>query len=167
LALGWQDVGNGGPMNNETNTHIEHLARDFVTRAVGVIGLAGIALIHLLDSLSKFSETPYVAWLYVALMAGSVAVAGGLVHSRDRRLWLAAGLLAASAIAGYVLSRTTGLPNATGDVGNWGEPLGVASLFVEGTVVALSAYAYRATAKPALAGVALRGIPGRRLQAAA
>jgi hypothetical protein len=72
-----------------------------------------------------------------------------------------------SAIAGYVVSRTTGLPNATGDVGNWGEPLGVASLFVEGTVVALSAYAYRATAKPALAGVALRGIPGRRLQAAA
>jgi hypothetical protein len=41
-----------------------------------------------------------------------------------------------SAIAGYVVSRTTGLPNATGDVGNWGEPLGVASLFVEGTVVA-------------------------------
>ena len=43
----------------------------------------------------------------------------------------------ASAALGYVLSRTTGLPNATGDIGNWTEPLGLASLFVEGSVIAL------------------------------
>ena len=43
----------------------------------------------------------------------------------------------------------------------------MASLFVEGTVAALSAYAYRATAKPALVGVALHGTSGRHLQAAA
>jgi hypothetical protein len=154
-------------MNRETNTHIEHLARDFVTRAIGVVGLGAIALIHLLDSLSKFKETPYVGWMYVALMAGSVVVAAGLVHLRDRRVWPAAGLLATSAIVGYVLSRTTGLPNATGDIGNWGEPLGVASLFVEGVVVALSAYAYRAAAKPALREVALVGTPSQGLRAAA
>ena len=154
-------------MDHETNTHIEHLARDFVTRAVGVVGLGGIALIHLLDSLGKFSETPYIAWMYIALMIGSISVAGALVHLRDRRVWLASGLLAASAIAGYVMSRTTGLPNATGDIGNWKEPLGVASLFVEGIVVAVSAYAYRAAAKPALHGVTLRGTTGRHLQAAA
>jgi hypothetical protein len=153
-------------MNSETSTHIEHLARDLVTRAVGVVGLCGIALIHLLDSISKFSETPYVAWMYVALMAGSVVVAAGLVHSRDRRLWLAAGLLAVSAISGYVLSRTVGLPNAKDDIGNWTEPLGLASLFVEGTVAAVSAYAYRAAAQAPLAGIALRGTH-RHLQAAA
>jgi hypothetical protein len=144
-------------MSTETSTDIEHLARDFVTRAVGVVGLAGIALIHLLDSIDKFSETPYVAWLYVALMTGSVVVAAGLVHSRDRRLWLAAGLLAASAITGYVLSRSVGLPNATGDIGNWTEPLGLASLFVESAVFAVSGYAYRAAAKAPRAVVALRG----------
>jgi hypothetical protein len=153
-------------MNTETSTHIEHLARDFVTRAVGVVALCGIALIHLLDSISKFSETPYVAWMYIALMAGSLIVAAGLVHSRDRRLWLAAGLLAASAITGYVLSRTVGLPNATDDIGNWTEPLGLASLFVEGAVVGVSAYAYRMSAKAPLAGIALRGTH-RHLQAAA
>lgn len=153
-------------MDHEPNPHIEHLARDFVTRAVGVVGLAGIALIHLLDSIGKFSETPYIAWMYIALMIGSIAVAAGLVHSRDRRLWLGAGLLAASAIAGYVLSRTVGLPNATEDIGNWTEPLGLASLFVEGAVVAISAYAYAASAKAPLAGIALRGTR-RRLQAAA
>jgi hypothetical protein len=144
-------------MTTDTRTHIEHLARDFVTRAVGVVGLAGIALIHLLDSIGKFSETPYIAWMYVALMAGSLAVAAGLLHSRDRRLWLAAGALAASAIAGYVINRTVGLPNATGDIGNWTEPLGLASLFVEGTVVAVSAYAYTDTARAPLADIALLG----------
>src|SRR5436190_20419464 len=77
-------------MDHETNPHIEHLARDFITRAVGIVGLAGIALIHLLDSIGKFSETPYIAWMYIALMVGSVAVAGGLMHSRDRRLWIPA-----------------------------------------------------------------------------
>ena len=153
-------------MDHETNPHIEHLARDFITRAVGIVGLAGIALIHLLDSIGKFSETPYIAWMYVALMVGSVAVAGGLMHSRDRRLWIAAGLLAASAITGYVLSRTVGLPNATDDIGNWTEPLGLASLFVEGAVVAVSGYAYGASAKAPLAGIALRGTH-RHLQAAA
>jgi hypothetical protein len=38
-------------------------------------------------------------------------------------------------------SRTTGLPNSTGDIGNWSEELGLASLFVEGAVVVLSAWA--------------------------
>jgi hypothetical protein len=152
-------------MTTDTSTHIEHLARDFVTRAVGVVGLAGIALIHLLDSIGKFSETPYIAWMYVALMAASMAVAAGLLHSRDRRIWLAAGLLAASAIIGYVINRTVGLPNATGDIGNWTEPLGLASLFVEGTVVAVSAYAFTVTARAPLAGIALRGAP-RQMHAA-
>jgi len=36
-------------------------------------------------------------------------------------------------------SRTVGLPAATGDIGNWLEPVGLASLFVEATVVLLIA----------------------------
>ena len=35
-------------------------------RAVGVVGLAGIGLIHLLDAPGKFEETPYMGWMYVA-----------------------------------------------------------------------------------------------------
>jgi hypothetical protein len=40
-------------------------------------------------------------------------------------------------IAFYVIDRTVGLPNATGDIGHWVEPLGLASLVVEGFVVAI------------------------------
>jgi hypothetical protein len=54
-------------------------------------------------------------------------------------VWVGAAALAAGALIGFILSRTTGLPNATGDVGNWTEPLGLASMFVEGAVVAVSA----------------------------
>ncbi len=109
-----------------------------VTRAVVIVGLAGIAVIHLLDSISKFSETPYVGWMYIALMAGAVGAGGLLIFSRSKLGFGAAAVLAASAIAGYVINRTVGLPNATGDIGNWTEPLGMAALFIESCVVALS-----------------------------
>jgi hypothetical protein len=137
---------------NPESRQLHTLARDIVTRATAVVGLAGIALIHLLDSIGKYGETRYLFWMYVALMVGSLAVAGALLHRPDRRVWLAAGGLAAGAIAGFVLSRTTGLPAATGDIGNWTEPLGLAALFVEGAVVAVSGYAWAVAGRaPAVA----------------
>jgi hypothetical protein len=78
-------------------------------------------------------------WMYMGLIAASLATAGAVLLARNARLALAAaGGLAASAALGYVLSRTTGLPSATGDIGNWTEPLGLASLVVEGSVIALT-----------------------------
>jgi hypothetical protein len=129
-------------MHASSDHDLHGLARDVATRATAVVGLAGIALIHLLDSIGKWGETRYLFWMYVALKLGSLALGGLLLHSRDRRLWLATGGLAASAILGFVLSRTTGLPAARGDIGNWTEPLGLAALFVEGAVLAVSGYAY-------------------------
>jgi hypothetical protein len=119
-----------------------HLVREIGARAVVATGLAGIGLIHLLDSIGKYDETRYLFWMYVALIVGSLATAGAVLFGRARLPFLAAAGLAASALIGYVLSRTTGLPNATGDVGNWTEPLGLASLFVEAAVVAASVAAY-------------------------
>ena len=119
-----------------------HLIREISARASVAVGLAGIGLIHLLDSIGKYSETRYLFWMYVALIVGSVMTAGAVLFSRARLPLLAAAGLAASAFIGFVLSRTTGLPNATGDIGNWTEPLGLASLFVEATVVAAALGAY-------------------------
>jgi lysylphosphatidylglycerol synthetase-like protein (DUF2156 family) len=121
-----------------------HLVRDIAARATLAVGLAGIGLIHLLDSIGKYGETRYIFWMYVALIAGCLAVGAAVLFTRSRAAFLAAAGLAASAAAGYVLSRTTGLPNATGDIGNWKEPLGLASLFVEGSVMAVGLGAYAA-----------------------
>jgi hypothetical protein len=124
----------------------DSVARDILTRTLAVVGLLGIALIHTLDAIPTFSELPYKAWLYVGLIVGSVIVAGMLVGRPTRWAWTAAGTLVAGAIAAFVYSRTVGLPGAPDDVGNWAEPLGVASLFVETIVLAVAGYAVAAIA---------------------
>ncbi len=106
------------------------------------VGLAGIGVIHLLDAIGKYSETRYLFWMYIALIVGCIAVGGAVLFTRMRIALLAAAGLAASAAIGYVLSRSTGLPSASGDIGNWTEPLGLASLFVEGAVTLVAAAAY-------------------------
>jgi DMSO reductase anchor subunit len=111
---------------------------ELLARAVAVVGIAGIGLIHLLDSIDTFHETRYVFWLYVALMAGCVAVAGLLLSRATPGVWAAVGVLALAPLAGYVLSRTTGLPGSDDDVGNWSDPLGLASLWVEGLTLGLA-----------------------------
>ena len=112
------------------------LVAEIGTRAAVAVGLAGIALIHLLDSIGKWSETRYLFWMYVGLIIASLATAGWVLFTRSRTALLTAAAVAASALVGYVVSRTVGLPGATDDIGNWTEPLGLASLFVEGAVVA-------------------------------
>lgn len=118
-------------------TIIREEVRDGIARGIAAIGLAGVALIHLLDLPGKLSETPYMFFLYLALMVSSVALAGALIRTDDTRVWAAATVLPALVIVGYVLSRTTGLPQSSDDIGNWSEPLGMASLFVDGFLVTL------------------------------
>jgi peptidoglycan/LPS O-acetylase OafA/YrhL len=64
----------------------EDVVRDIAARSVTAVGLAGIALIHLLDAIGKYSETRYLFWMYVALITGSLAVAGAVLsHGRGWR----------------------------------------------------------------------------------
>jgi hypothetical protein len=127
---------------------LRRLATEVVARTTAAVGLAGVALIHLLDVKSKFDETPYLAWMYLGLMVACLLTAGAMLSAHVREAWFAALVLPASAIAGFVLTRTVGLPQATGDIGNWTEPLGLASLFVEGTLVVVAAFAL-ASLRPA------------------
>jgi hypothetical protein len=110
-----------------------------VARPIAIVGLAGIALIHLLDAHDTFVSTPYKGWLYLGLIAGSLGAAALLARRDDPRGWAAAGILSVGALVAFVYSRTVGLPQSADDIGNWWEPLGLASLFVEGCVAALSA----------------------------
>jgi hypothetical protein len=124
--------------NHYSHLDVRSALRDGIARAITAVGLAGIGLIHLLDVQGKLEETPYLGWMYIGLIAASLGLAGLLVYTSDRRVWAATAALASAVIVGYSLSRTTGLPSATDDIGNWTEPLGLASLFVEGSLVALS-----------------------------
>ena len=131
-------------MHTSSDLTAAEAGQALVARGVAVVGLAGVALIHLLDSLGKFEETPYMGWMYVGLMIACLGAAAALVRAHLREAWLVALVIPASAVVGFVLTRTVGLPQASEDIGNWSEPLGLAALFVEGAVIAVSAYALAA-----------------------
>jgi hypothetical protein len=149
-------------MTTHTDLAVEHRIRDGIARAVAVVGLAGVALIHVLDMPGTFQAAPYRGWLYVALVVGCLGTAATLVRRSDPRAWLAAGALPLGAMVAFVISRTVGLPNGADDIGNWSEPLGLASLFVEACVVALCARMLLETAGsavPCFARAASRPLP--------
>ena len=116
----------------------EEIVRDAIVRSVAVVGLAGVALIHVLDAHDTFVATPYKGWLYVGLIVGSLTAAGALVRRSDPRAWAGAAALSVGAILAFVYSRTVGMPAWADDIGNWTEPLGLASLFVEAAVAAVA-----------------------------
>ncbi|HWC87735.1 MAG TPA: hypothetical protein VG388_14445 [Solirubrobacteraceae bacterium] len=120
---------------------LRSVIRDAIARTVGAVGLLGIALIHTIDAPSHFVGGPDT-WLgvaYVGLIVSCVIFAAGLIFVGDRRIWLAAGGVVVTTLIGFTLSRVAGLPGDSGDIGNWGEALGIASVFVEGSFLMLTA----------------------------
>jgi hypothetical protein len=102
-----------------------------------------VALIHVLDQggITKYAGSPW--WLgggYRAVEVAGVVTAVALVTLR-RWIppWIAAFLVGFGPFAAYLLTRIVGLPGDPGDYHNWGDPLGTASLFVEGTLMLLAA----------------------------
>ena len=94
---------------HQTRRAIGEAVTDGIARGLGAVGLFGVALIHLLDLPGKFDETPYMAWMYVGLTVSCVGLAGVLVATSDRHVWLATAALPATVIVGYVFSCMTGL----------------------------------------------------------
>jgi len=114
-------------------------ADEEVTRSVLVIGMIGIALVHLLDLPGTIEDAPALAWAFGGVIVTSLILAEYLRRTGSTLAWLLCGGLAAAVLLGYVLSRTIGIPGlTTEDVGNWGEPLGIASVVIEAAVVWLA-----------------------------
>lgn len=132
---------------------IEHTIRHTALRGLGFGGMLAIALIHLLDVINKIKETPYLGGLYILLMVSSIAVAFAVLHKGSALSWAAAGGLAGLTLIGFILSRTTGLPSATTDIGNWTEKLGLASMLVEGAVILISLYGLSLSRRETAPGV--------------
>jgi hypothetical protein len=115
-----------------------HAIDDAISRTTAIAGLGGIALIHVLQLPGAFSETFYLGLLFIGAIVAALALAATLTRVSDRGVWTATAALPGLILLGYVLSRTTGLPDATNDVGEWEEPLGLASMVAEGLVVCVS-----------------------------
>ena len=111
---------------------------DVIMRAVGAAALAALAMIHVIDLPGTLGPTPLIGAGYFGIIAAAV-VTGGVMITRSHWLaWAAATALAASAMGGYVLTRTVpGFLGDHGDVGNWRCPLGIAALSVETLLILL------------------------------
>ena len=114
---------------------------DTILRGLGAVLLLGVAQIHFLDVFDKFDENVAQGWMFASLIAGCLIATLALVHRSTLLVWTLAALCGLAPLAGYIISRSVGLAGATDDIGNWKEPLGLASLSVESSVVLVSIYA--------------------------
>jgi len=125
--------------DTETTTHVPALATDPAVRAVTAIGLFAVGIIHALEIPGQATGA---VWLTIGFCLLTVVAQGAGLWMLVRPsvlAWEFAGLVCALAAVGYVLTRSVPVPGDAADVGNWLEPLGVAALIVEGTVVILAA----------------------------
>jgi hypothetical protein len=131
--------------------------KDAILRALGVVTLMGLALVHIVQLVPTFQTMQLLGVGYLLLIAGTVIVGARLIMGAPTRaqLWAPVAILAVGAMAAYAFTRVVSTPLDNQDVGNWACTLGMAALFLEAALMALSAYAIatRSRARQALLAV--------------
>jgi len=114
---------------------------EVAVRLVGGLLAVAIAAVHIADQggIMSLGSPAWMGWGFRLIEAGGVLTALALLVPRPAWLgWAASLLLGVGPFAGYVASRTVGVPGDPGDVGNWGYWVGTVSLVVEAALVVLS-----------------------------
>src|SRR4051794_12102279 len=124
------------------------MTRITTTTRLGAALIALTGLIHLVEAPGYLDEKTYVGVLFLLAAAGSALVTAWLWRTDARPGWALGALIAIGCFAGYVLSRTTGLPGGFKEA-EFAEPLGIVSLLVEAGFVAVAVSRLRRTRLPA------------------
>lgn len=106
----------------------------------GAVLAIAVSVIHVMDQggLTALKDPAYIGYGWWALEITGVITAALLLARRTTAGWLLALGVAAGPLLGFILTRSVGLPLATEDIGNWTEPIGLASIAVETTLLALA-----------------------------
>lgn len=110
-------------------------------RFVGALLCVQVAIIHIIDQggIPGSKAPSYVGVGYWILEILAIITAIALMSNRSTRLsWFIAIGVGVGPMIGYILSRGPGLPDYKDDMGNWGEPIGVFSLFAEAILILLA-----------------------------
>jgi hypothetical protein len=122
---------------------------DAILRALGVVTLMGLALVHIVQLVPTFQTMQLLGVGYLLLIAGTVVVGARLIMGAPTRakLWAPVAILGVGAMVAYAFTRVVSTPLDNQDVGTWACTLGIAALFLEAALVALSAYAVTTRAR--------------------
>jgi hypothetical protein len=112
------------------NTHTLSRARTWA----GILLVLATGLMHGVEGPAHYHEAAYEGLLFFLNAAGALVAARGISRGATLWGWTLGALLSAGALTLYIASRTIGLPGLEVDEA-WFEPLGVASLLVEGLYV--------------------------------
>jgi hypothetical protein len=105
----------------------------------GIILVLATGLIHLIEGPENYEEVAYKGTLFFLNAAGALIAAIGIYRGEKLWGWTLGLVVTAGALIMYAVSRTIGLPGLEVD-DEWFEPMGVASLVVEGLFVLLYIY---------------------------
>ena len=105
----------------------------------GIILVLATGLIHLIEGPENYAEAAYKGILFFLNTIGAIVAAIGIYRGERIWGWSLGLLVTAGALILYIVSRTVGLPSLEVD-DEWFEPMGLASLIVEGLYILLYAY---------------------------
>src|SRR2546428_12419751 len=100
----------------------------------GLMLVLATGRIHVVEGPATYHEAAYKGILFSLNAAGALVAAKGIYRGEKLWGWTLGVLISAGALILYIVSHTIGLPGLEIDDA-WFEPLGVASLLVEGLYV--------------------------------
>ncbi len=106
------------------------------TRAVGVLLIAAVGMIHLLEAPYHLEVVPYLGALFLINAAACFVAMIGVSRGARGWGWLLGAVISGLALSGYLVSRTIGLPSFAEGVGEWDDPLGSLAMIFEGLYLA-------------------------------
>ena len=118
---------------------LQNAVNDALTRVAVIVGLGGIAVVHILQAPEAFQATFYVGFLFCLAVVACLFLAAAIATTEDSRATELAGAFASLILLLYLISRCFGLPAFTDDKGVWDEPLGLLSMVFEGLVICVTA----------------------------
>lgn len=110
-------------------------AADTALATLAAAGAVGEAVVHVPVIEPHLTEAPYIGVGFILLAVTGILLGVCVLQEPGARVWAATGMVATAALVGYFLSRTTGLPQLDHDVGHWGDPLGLAAVLCEFTML--------------------------------
>jgi hypothetical protein len=113
-------------------------------KLAGVVSVALVGLLHLVEAPEYYGEVKYIGALFVLCAIGAAVAVYGMQKDLRAGWLLGAGLAGGNFIA-YILSRTVGLPQFREN--SWSqflEPMGLISLAVEAIAFVICLRALRA-----------------------